>query len=222
MSPLLTIKIISIYFLGHRPRDFWTYQELFTNIMMDQSDRVWNDDDTAVLWFPRIFHCIEFMAGPSGTLERFDVFCINQMSSWVEGFCIMNLFCLAVLGLLWTMDILCTTVYLTAFPLYRQKKNQLHKNCYNFQELSMSKKLFVILLMQNLEPLFWDDVANNILSTRKKQILGKTVLQRKESTEYIVQEQMPKSLKEKNGCNKRPNWQNEIEFQLDEIISLKD
>ena len=208
--------------LGHKPRSLWTYEELITNIMMDQSERVWNADDTAVLWFPRIFHCIEHMAGPSGTLERFDVFCINQMSSWVEGFCILNLFCLAVLGFIWILDVICTNLYLTCFPLYRQKKHTLHQNCYTFQELSMSKKLFVILLMQNLEPLFWDDVVNNILSTRKKHILGKMVLPRKKIYEYIEEEQMQQSLKERIECKKSQNSLSEMDIELDEIISLKD
>ena len=31
----------------------------------------------------------------------------------------------------------------------------------------MSKKLLVVLLSQNLETLFWDDVVNAVLNTRK-------------------------------------------------------
>lgn len=192
-------------------------------MMTDQSERVWNDTDTAVLWFPRIFHCIEYMAGPSGTLERFDVFCINQMSSWVEGFCVLNVFCLAVLGLIWTLDILCTTVYLTCFPLYRVKKNQLNRNCYNFQELTMSKKLFVILLMQNLEPLFWEDVVKNVLSTRKT--LGRqtqSLIPRNSNTDYTEEEEVQARFQGTNGPPKNLNWQQDFQLEMEEIISIND
>jgi hypothetical protein len=45
---------------------------------------------------------------------------------------------------------------------------KLAPGCHTFQQLSYSKKLFVLLLIQNLEPLFWDDVVTSILSTRKQ------------------------------------------------------
>ena len=210
------------YFSGHKPRSIWSYEELFTNLMSDQSERVWNETDTAVLWFPRIFHCIELMAGPSGTLERFDVFCINQMSSWVEGFCVMNIFCLAVLGLIWVLDVICTSLYLTIFPLYMNKRNKINRNCYTFQELSMSKKLFVILLMQNLEPLFWDDVVNNILSTRKKTLPIQTINEQRQYSEYTVEEVREPTYQGINNTRKRNNRQDDVSFEMEEIISLKD
>ena len=33
--------------------------------------------------------------------------------------------------------------------------------------MSMSKKLFVLLLSQNLEPMFWEDVVKSVLNTKK-------------------------------------------------------
>jgi len=39
----------------------------------------------------------------------------------------------------------------------------------------MSKKLFVILLSQNLEPLFWQDVVIGVLNTRKQPKARKSV-----------------------------------------------
>ena len=90
---------------------------------------------------------------------------MTQLASWVEAFFIMNLFVLWFLLAFWILDLIIINGYLVFFPMNMTSKRKKH-NCYTLQQLSLSKKLFVVLLSQNLEPLFWHDVVTNILSTR--------------------------------------------------------
>jgi hypothetical protein len=114
-----------------------------------------------------VFYCIEKKFGVSGTMEITTVYCTNQLSSWVEAFFIIDIIVLWVLACLWILDLIFTNLFLMVFPLYHPSKKQMKPNCYRFQEFSMSKKLLVVLLSQNLETLFWDDVVNAVLNTRK-------------------------------------------------------
>jgi hypothetical protein len=234
------LYLLSYFFLsGHQPRTFYHYKELFTNIMSDQETRVNNYNDTAILWFPKVFHCIEKHMGVGGTMEKADVYCTNQMASWVEGFFIVDLFCLWLLGFFWILDLVGTTGYLFIFPLYRVKKTKKNIHCYTFQELSMSKKLFAILLAQNLEPLFWQDVVRSILTTRKNIGQQRYAVKTKNVTENTVdkceQGYQMKNKAQQQGGNKHTtvvqieqtdnsdNTDNtdNSDLEMDEIRSLK-
>ncbi len=108
-------------------------------------------------------------------MEVTDVYCMNQMASWVEYFYICNIFVLWIMGILWVLDITLVNLFLISFPLYKPSKTQSKSSGHRFQQFSMSKKLFVILLSQNLEPLFWQDVVIGVLNTRKQPKARKSV-----------------------------------------------
>ena len=158
-------------FSGFYPDSFDQYKDLFSNILADQDNRVWNERDQTVLWFPRAFYCVERRMGPSGTKERQEVYCVNQLASWAEGFYIVNLFILYTLAAIWVIDFLFTYTYIVMFPLYNNSSKK--PNCYTFQQLSLSKRLFALLLAQNLDPLFWEDVVQNILNTRRPMMISR-------------------------------------------------
>ena len=108
--------------------------------------------------------------GASGTKELTEVYCLNQLASWAEGFYIANLFILYTLAALWFIDFVFTFTYIIMFPLYNNSSKK--PNCYTFQQLSLSKRLFSLLLAQNLDPLFWEDVVQNILNTRRPMLIS--------------------------------------------------
>lgn len=57
------------------PSDFKDYQRLAEYMMTDQDDRVVNQYDQAVMWFPRVFYCRGRHFGPSGTIVEVGIRC---------------------------------------------------------------------------------------------------------------------------------------------------
>lgn len=120
-----------------------------------------------IIRFPRVFNCKERRYGPSGTKQTLDVYCHTMLASWCEGFYAINLMVLMALLVIWVLDLLHTMFILTWFPMYRVTKLQKSRNCHTFQAMSLSKKLFVLLLSQNLDAMFWEDVVKAVLNTKK-------------------------------------------------------
>jgi hypothetical protein len=139
------------------------YITIFKNMWEDSADRVWNDEDKAYLWLPRVFYCLEQRMGVSGGSKKFTVYCMSQLGSWVEGFFAVNIFLLWFLAFMWLVHMMKTSLYLLFFPLHNYKTYNPYT--YRFKEFSLSQKLFVILLMQNTAPMLWKDIVKNILNT---------------------------------------------------------
>jgi hypothetical protein len=142
---------------------FLEYKTIFTNMRLPAPERTWNDEDKAYLMLPRVFYCLERRMGVGGGQEKYTVYCMSQLGSWVEFFFAVNIIVLWILAFVWLFNFLITTLFLTFFPLYNFKTHNPYT--YRFQDFSFSQKLFVILLMQNLEPVLWRDIVKNIIST---------------------------------------------------------
>ena len=199
--------------------------------MEDQITRILNEKDGAILWFPRVFNCIERKHGPSGTIERKDILCYNSLASWVEAFFIANIFVLWILACLWVLDFISTTTYLACSPLYQGSKKNKTQGCYTFNDLSMSKRLFVILLAQNMEPLFWEDVVNNILSTRNPNKYTNFNIEKKNkhnklSNVTTQHNTHSGNTRQPKTANNRESYyednEEDLHLEMDEIRSLKD
>ncbi len=103
----------------------------------------------------------------------------------------------------------------------RKMLMKLTPGCHTFQDLSFSKKLFVLLLIQNLEPLFWDDVVTNILSTRKQ---GSAVRFQSNNSNRKQEKKSQEESPMKTRIEDRKEIQRQkIRNQLpDEIITMED
>jgi hypothetical protein len=176
-------------------------------------ERTWNDEDLAYLMVPRIFYCLERRMGVSGGQEKYTVYCMSQLGSWVEAFFAVNIIVLWILAFVWIFNLLITTIYLAFFPMYNQKTYNPYT--YRFKDFSMSQKLFVILLMQNIEPILWNDIVRNIISTtdpkkiddRWRQEHKKNLLIRKKREQRQRMEQRQRREQRKQRSQKRNQFQ---------------
>ena len=145
-----------------QPLDFRGYNELYQNMQVSQLDRISNENDTAILRFPLNFHCNRYQIGTAGAKISRQVLCDNEVNGWVEFFYIANIYTMLGLALMWLLTLIQTGSALLCFDCFTPKSNKNYQKVSNIKKLSYGKRLFFLLLSQNVEPLFWSDVVNAI------------------------------------------------------------
>lgn len=153
--------ILDVSFLN-----FYRYIELFKNMVQLQDERVYNDDDTAILRYPKFFFCIQANYGPSGTKQKHEINCNCETNNWVELFLILNIFACLFLLVLSIINIVQTLIAVLLFPYYPEGPTIKLKG--QMKDLSNSKRLLALLLAQNVEPMLWDDIVKAINSGQVK------------------------------------------------------
>lgn len=142
--------------LDAKPLDFNRYNELYQNMLTIQDERIWNPTDTAILRFPLSFHCLRRDYGSSGTKQKREVRCDNESNTWVEAFYITNIYVLIVLLILLMITFVQALGALVFFEFLLPKRKCKLSNLNYF---GYGKRLMLLFLYQNLEPLFWYDLV---------------------------------------------------------------
>ena len=135
--------------------DFDTYPKLLENMLKSQDERMMDLDDFAIMRFPTNFHCFRNNFENSGTIKTVVVNCDNESNGWVEAFYIFNIYGIMALLFLWLITLIQTVASILLF----KKLTGISKiNSDNFRNFDTGKRLLFLLMAQNFEPLFWQDV----------------------------------------------------------------
>ena len=136
--------------------DFDSYPTLIENMLKSQDQRMQDLNDIAVMRFPIHFHCFRNFIEKVGAMQTIEVNCYNEGNGWVEAFYICNIFVIMALLFLWLINLIQTMTSLLLFNIITGISK------IKSPQFDIGKKLIILFMAQNYEPLFWNDVIKAI------------------------------------------------------------